>query len=68
MYNLQDYILNYASWCTMSQLRNTMSTDLSFTEDRHNNKLYINADSNPGTITIEYIPKINSVEDIKSSY
>lgn len=52
----------------MSQIRNTMSTDLSFSEDRHNNKLYINADSNPGTITIEYIPKINSVEDIKSPY
>ena len=68
MYNLQDYVLNYVSWCTMSQIRNTMSTDLDFNEDRHNNKLYINSDSNPGTITIEYIPKINSVEDIKSTY
>lgn len=68
MYNLQDYVLNYASWCTMSQIRNTMSTDLSFEEDRHNNKLYVNSDSSSGTITIEYIPKINSVEDIKSTY
>lgn len=68
MYNLQDYILNYTSWCTMSQIRNTMSTDMAFVEDRHNNKLYINSDSNPGAVTIEYIPKINSVEDIKSSY
>jgi hypothetical protein len=46
-----------------------MSTDLSFKEDRHNNKLYINkAGSSPNMITIEYIPKLTSVEDIKSDY
>ncbi len=53
MYNLQDYVLNYASWCTMSQIRNTMSTDLSFREDKHDCKLYINANSAPTNITIE---------------
>jgi hypothetical protein len=69
MYSLQDYVMNYASWMSMHQVRNTMSTDLSFKEDRHNNKLYINrAASAPSMITIEYIPKLTSVEDIKSDY
>jgi hypothetical protein len=69
MYNLQDYIMNYASWMTMYQIKNTMSTDLSFKEDRHDNKLYISCgNSSPRMITIEYIPKLKSVEDIKSDY
>ena len=69
MYNLQDYVMNYASWMTMYKIKNTMSTDLSFREDRHNNKLYINkANGSPRLITIEYIPKLTSVEDIKSDY
>jgi hypothetical protein len=69
MYNLQDYIMNYTSWMTMAKIKNTMATDLSFREERHNNKLYINcANSRPNMITIEYIPKLKSVEDIKSDY
>jgi hypothetical protein len=69
MYNLNDYVLNYAAWMTTSQIKNTMSTDLAFKEDRHNNKLYIScANGSPGMVTIEYIPKLKSVEDIKSDY
>lgn len=69
MYNLQDYVMNYASWMSMYQMKNTMSTDMSFKEDRHNKKLYINkANSAPNMVTIEYIPKLTSVEDIKSDY
>lgn len=69
MYNLNDYIMNYASWMTMYKIKNTMSTDLSFREDRHNRKLYINkAMSAPRMITIEYIPKLKTVEDIQSDY
>ena len=68
MYNLNDYVMNYASWITMYQLKNTMSTDLAFKEDRHNKKLYINNYNAPTMITIEYIPKLTSVEDIKSDY
>lgn len=69
MYNLQDYVMNYASWMTMYQIKNTISTDLSFREDRHDNKLYISCgNSTPRMITIEYIPKLKSVEDIKSDY
>ena len=69
MYNLQDYVMNYAAWSTLSQVRNTMSTDLAFREDKHACKLYINNNrASPGNITVEYIPKLRSVEDIKSDY
>lgn len=69
MYNLSDYVLNYASWMTLSSIRSTISTDLAFSEDRHNNKLYINSSmSRPGNVTVQYIPKIKRVEDIKSDY
>jgi hypothetical protein len=69
MYNLNDYILNYASWASLLKIKNTMSTDMSFKEDRHNNKLYINNYMNvPKQITIEYIPKLIDVEAIKDDY
>ena len=68
MYNLNDYVMNYASWMTMYKIKNTISTDLSFKEDRHNKKLYINNYNAPKMITIEYIPKLTSVEDIQSDY
>ena len=69
MYNLNDYMMNYASWMTMYKIKNTMSTDMAYREDRHNKKLYINrAMSAPNFVTIEYIPKLTSVEDIKSDY
>ena len=69
MYNLQDYVMNYSSWMTLQKIKNTMTTDLAFREDRHNNKLYINkANGSFNLVTIEYIPKLRSVEDIKSDY
>ena len=68
MYNLQDYVMNYASWMTVYKIRNTMSTELSFKEDRHNKKLYINNYNAPSMVTIEYIPKLTSVEDVQSDY
>lgn len=69
MYNLNDYVMNYASYMTMNQIRNTMSTDMSFKEDRHNKKLYINrANAAPSMVTIEYIPKLTCIEDIQSDY
>ncbi len=68
MYNLQDYLMNYTSWMTVAKIKNTMSTELSFKEDRHSKKLYINNYNAPRTITIEYIPKLTTVEDIQSDY
>ena len=70
MYNLNDYVMNYASWMTVQKISNTMSTDIAFKEDRHNKKLYISLGNTGGAglITIEYIPKLTDVEDIKSDY
>ena len=67
--HFQDAVYNYASWTTLQQLRNTTSTDLAFKYDKYNKKLYINTSVGiPENITIEYIPIIKTVEDIKSEY
>ena len=69
MYNLQDYVMNYVAWSTLSQIRSTLSTDCAFTEDKHNHKLYINNTlSAPGYVTVQYIPKLHEADDIKSDY
>lgn len=69
MYNLSDYILNYGAWSTLTQIRNTISTDMAFRVDKQKHRLYINNNmSNPGTVAVEYIPKLQYVEDIKSEY
>ena len=53
----------------MLQIRNTMSTDLSFRFDRHTNLLYINTNGDkPDYITIEYVPRYDSVDEIASDY
>ena len=51
------------------QIRNTTSTDLAYFYDKQDNKLYINVSTaQPTNITIEFIPRFDSVEDIKSDY
>lgn len=69
MYNLQNYLLNYMSYNTLLQMRNTTSTDLAFKEDKLNKKLYINvAYDKPEKITIEYVPIFTDVSEITSDY
>ena len=69
MYNLNDYILNYAAYNTMLQIRNTTSTDMVFKQDHQKGKLYVNSGfDKPSAITIEYVPVFNNVEDVKSNY
>lgn len=69
MYNFQNFTLDYSSWNTMAQIRNTTSTDLNSYYDKSTNKLYINVASNvPAMITIEYIPKYIDVSDITSDF
>lgn len=69
MYNLNDYVLNYMSYNTLLQMRNTTSTDLAFLQDKSGEKLYINTGlDNPTSITIEYVPVYDSVEDVTSDY
>lgn len=68
IYNLSSWTANYGAWNTMLQMRNTVSTDLAFKEDKQGEKLYINTLDMPYLITIEYVPKFLSVEDIKDDY
>lgn len=69
MYNLQNYVMNYLSYNTLLQMRNTMSTDLDFKEDKRGRKLYINAAyTSMQLITIEYVPLEYKVEDVTSPY
>ena len=68
IYNLNDWIMNYASWNTVLQMRNTTSTDLAFKYDKQSEKLYINCLDKPPTITIEFVPKFESVSEITSDY
>ena len=69
LYNFQDFVLNYASWNTLLQIRNTTSTDLAFRYDRHSNKLYINvATGFPQYITVEFVPRYDDVSEIVSDY
>ena len=67
--SMQDYTLNYAAWSTSQQVRNTLSTDLAFFYDKSSNLLYINVSSGtPTGITIEYVPRYESVDQINSDF
>lgn len=69
MYNFSDYVLNYSSWSTVSQIRNTISTDLAFRWEEDTNRLYINASAGlPTAITVEYVPRYADISDVKSDY
>lgn len=67
--NFQNYTYNYMTWNTMLQMRNTTSTDMAFMFDKSTNQLYINTASDiPTQITIMYVPRYDSVEEINSDY
>ena len=69
MYNLQNYVMNYLSYNTLLQMRNTLSTDLDWKEDKIGQKLYINAAyASIDRVTIEYVPINRRVEQVTSPY
>lgn len=68
MYNLSDFVARFSAWNSLLQIRNTISTDLQFVYDSSTQEIYINALDTPAYITLEYVPKLMSVEDIKSDY
>lgn len=69
MNNLKDYSYNLASYNTMQQIQNTMSTDLAYFYEDDKQLLYINTKLNSGTkVTIEYVPRYDSVDEIKSDF
>ena len=67
--NLNDFTYNYASWNTLQQIRNTISTDLDYFYDDSKQLLYINTNLGQGeSVTIEFVPRYENVEDIKSDF
>ena len=69
LYNFNDYMYRYASWTSLQQIGNTLSTDLSFYYDDAEKKLYINTHLSSNTaVTIEYVPRYDSVEEITSDF
>lgn len=68
MYNLKDWVLNYAAYNTLGQLENTASTDLAFKQDLQAHKLYVNVLDQINDITIEYVPWYQTVDDVKNTY
>lgn len=60
---------DYVAYNIMNQLQNTSSTDLRFTEDQVNKKLYVNLASNESTdLTIEFVPVLKTVEQVSGNY
>ena len=67
--NVQDWSYRFGAWNVAQQIRNTISTDLAYKYDKASERLYINVAGNyPEAITIEYIPRFDSVEEIDSDY
>ena len=68
-YGMDRWTYNYMSYNTAQQMANTLSTDLSFKEDKYDRKLYVSySNGNPTKITIEYIPSLTSVEEVVGDY
>ena len=69
MYNFNDFVSRYASWNTLQQISNTVSTDLSYYYEDADKKLYINTTMSSGAdISIEYVPRYDNVNEITSDY
>ena len=63
--NLSDYTYR----TQLAQLKSTITTDLDFTFDKEENKLYVNTfHPKPSSITIVYIPNFKDVSEVKERY
>jgi len=66
---MEDTLYKIGTYNTLLQIRNTLSTDLAFKYDKREEKLYINTSvGNPEKITIEFIPRIDSVEELTADW
>ena len=69
IHNTSEFTYRLAAWSSMQQLRNTMSTDLSFMYDKSSEKLYVNiSQDTPKEITVMYIPRFDDVSQITSDF
>lgn len=66
---MEDTLYKVGTYNTLLQVRNTLSTDLAFKYDKREEKLYINTSAgNPQNITIEFIPRIDTVEELTADW
>ena len=69
MSTLSNWVSSIGAYNTALQIRNTLSTDLLFRYDKYQNQLYINCSYNmPSSITVEYVPLLQSVDYIISDF
>lgn len=69
MQNFMNYMYNYASWSSLEQIRNTVGTDMNFYYDKPSELLYVYSSSGtPQNITIQFVPRFDSVEQITSDF
>lgn len=69
IYNFNNYVSRMASWSTIQQIGNTLSTDLAYYYEDSESKLYINTTLDSGSnVTIEYVPRFEDVSQITSDY
>lgn len=69
MYNFSDYASRLASWSTLQQIQNTLSTDMAWYYEDAKKLLYINTAMAAGeNVTIEYVPRYDNVEEITSDF
>lgn len=69
-YYLSSYkMYDYLSYNLANRLQNTTSTDLSFTEDQINRKLYVNfSQGDAANLTLDVVPVLENVEQINGNY
>ena len=67
---MTQWTYNYVNYVTLNRIRNMVQgTDLDFREDKVHHKLYVNySNSMPYSITLEYVPFIQTVEDVVGDY
>ena len=68
-YGSTRFLFNYLAYNTTNQIMNTLSTDLDYREDQYGRKLYVNfANVNAEELVIEYVPRLDSVDQVKGTY
>ncbi len=69
MYNFSDYTSRLASWSSLQQIQNTLSTDMAWYYEDAKKLLYINTTMNSGEyVTVEYVPRYDNVNEITSDF
>jgi len=68
-YYSNSWIYNYLTYSLNQKIRNTMSTDFDFKEDKKDKKLYVNFNQGvPEKLAIEYIPNLRDCSDVFEDY